>query len=202
MLIFGEKLIDEPVLSLQTGTELARTERAIIDPSDLQILAYKLTGRLLSDQEASYIRTNEIREYSSLGLIINSNDEIMLEDDIIARKNLYDLNFDPIGLKVIDEHNTKLGKVIGYTVNVPSFTILQLRVVKPGLHKILNTDVLIHRSQIIEINNTEIVVKATTKKLKDVTPLINTEAIINPFRATAPAQETSSSLNSDNASLT
>ena len=202
MLIFGEKLLNTPVLSLQTGTELARTERAIIDPSNLQILAYKLTGRLLSNQTDSYIRTNEIREYSQLGLIIDSNDEILIGDDIIAQKDIYDLNFNPVGLKVTDEHGSKLGKVIGYTVNVPSFTILQLRVIKSGLYKIINTDKLIHRSQIIEINDNEIIVKATTKKLKDITPLINTEAIINPFRSPASPQETSSSLNSDNTSLT
>ena len=200
MLIFGEKLIDTPVLSLQTGTELARTEQAIIDPSNLHIVGYKLSGRLLSNPNNSYIRTNEIREYAPLGLIVNSNDDILTEDDIITQKQIYELGFNPVGLKVIDEHKSRLGKVVGYTVNIPSFTILQLRVAKSGIYQIVNTDKLIHRSQIVEINNTEIIVKATTKKLKDVTPLINTESIINPFRTNRPSQETSGSLSADSTS--
>ena len=102
MLIFGEKLIDAPVLSLQTGTELARTEKAIIDPSNLHIVGYKLSGRLLSNPNNSYIRTNEIREYAPLGLIVNSNDDILTEDDIITQKQIYELGFNPVGLKVID----------------------------------------------------------------------------------------------------
>ena len=53
MLIFGEKLIDTPVLSLQTGTELARTEQAIIDPCNLHIVGYKLSRRLLSNPNNS-----------------------------------------------------------------------------------------------------------------------------------------------------
>ena len=201
MLIFGEKLTNAPVLSLQTGAELARTEHAIINPANLKVLAYSLSGRLLSDQtQTSYIRTAEIREYSPVGLIIDSDDEIITHDDIVTNKDIYELNFSPIGLKVKDEAGAKLGKVSGYTVNTSTYYILQLRVIKAGLSLLTNTDKLVHRSQIIEINNTEIIVKSTQKKIKDVTPIINTEPIINPFRSQAPSAQETSSLVSDRTS--
>lgn len=194
MLIFGEKLLNAPILSLQTGVELARTDLAIINPTNLKIVAFRLTGPLLSDQtQNSYMRTNEIREYSPLGLIVDSADEIMLEEDIISQKDLFELGFDPVGLGVVDEFGKKLGKVNGYTVNVLNFTIMQLRVLKTGMARLTTTDLLIHRSQILEINNTTIVVKATATKLKDVTPIINTEPIINPFRRPTLAHELQSS---------
>lgn len=201
MLIFGEKLTNAPVLSLQTGAELARTEHAIINPANLKVLAYSLSGRLLSDQtQTSYIRTAEIREYSPVGLIIDSDDEIITHDDIVTNKDIYELNFSPIGLKVKDEAGAKLGKVSGYTVNTSTYYILQLRVIKAGLSLLTNTDKLVHRSQIIEINNTEIIVKSTQKKIKDVTPIINTEPIINPFRSQTPSAQETSSLVSDRTS--
>lgn len=201
MLIFGEKLLDIPVLSLQTGTELARTDQAIINPADLQIIAYSLTGKLLVDKtQTSFVRTKEIREYSQLGVIIDSTDEIIVEEDIISQKDVYSLGFDPVGMSVLDENNNRIGKVSGYTISTPTFTILQLRVAKTGFARLTSTDVLIHRSQILEINNTSIVVKATTTKLKDVTPLINTEPIINPFRTRKPTTQEASSFNSDSTS--
>lgn len=201
MLIFGEKLIDTPILSLQTGAELARTKDAIIDPATLNILAYSVSGKLLVDQtQTNYIRTNEIREYSRHGLIVNSTDEIIIYEDVISKKEIYDLMFDPIGLRVSDEDGRRLGRIVGYTVNIPTYSILQLRITKTGIARLTSTDMLVHRSQITKINSNSIVVKSTSTKLKDVTPIINTDPIINPFRATPPTQEAPSSLSSDSTS--
>ncbi len=201
MLIVGEKLIDMPVLSLQTGTEIARTDEPVIDPANLNIIAYKLQGRLLSDKtQDSYMRTAEIREYSPLGLIVDSSDEILLQEDVIKDKNIYELKFSPIGLKVIDENNRRLGKVTGYTVSIPSFSILQLKVARGGLALITETEKLIHRSQIVAIDDTTVTVKTTAHKLKDVTPIINTEPIINPFRSNKPSQEMPSSFSDSSTS--
>ena len=186
MLILNEKLTNLPILSLQTGTEIARITDAIVDPANLQILAYKLTGNLLSKVADSYIRTADIREYSPSGFIVDSSDEIIYLDDVVTKKDIYDLQFTPIGHKIIDEAGHKLGKVIGYTLNISTFTIFQLQVASTGIARLINTDVLIHRSQIKSIDNTTIIVEATTKKLKDVTPIINTEPIVNPFRSANP----------------
>lgn len=48
-------------MSLQTGSELAKIERAIIDPADLQINAYSLVGPLLSAPDM-YLRVVDTRE--------------------------------------------------------------------------------------------------------------------------------------------
>ena len=47
MLITGDRLLHTPVLGLQTGSELARTKEAVIDPANLKILAYELSGPLI-----------------------------------------------------------------------------------------------------------------------------------------------------------
>ena len=71
MLITAEKFTNMPVMSLQTGSELARTSRAIINPYNLKIIAYELSGPLL-DQSPSLLRIEDIRETGPMGLIIDS----------------------------------------------------------------------------------------------------------------------------------
>ena len=76
MLVLGSRLNETPVMSLQTGTRLAVTTQPIIDPSNLRIFAYEIKGPLLT-QQPSFLRTADIREYGRLGMIIDSNDEIV-----------------------------------------------------------------------------------------------------------------------------
>lgn len=185
MLILGSRLIRTPVMSLQTGGLLATTVQAIIDPSNLRILAYKVEGALLA-ANPSFIRTDDIREYGQLGMIIDSNDELIGVDDVIVIKKTLDLNFSLVGLTVIDEHKRKLGKVDDYTLDTTNYTIQQLSVRRGFLKGITDTGLLINRSQIIEINNSAIVVKSpSVKSVEPVMQAIRGE-FTNPFRAPAP----------------
>lgn len=185
MLLLGSKLIGTSIMSLQTGTKLAVTKRPIINPGNLQIIAYEVDGPLLVEKPA-YLRIADVRELSRIGMIIDSNDEFFGENDVISIKKLLDINFKLVGIEVIDDNNHKLGKVIDYSIDTNSFIIQQLRVKQKILKSITNTELLIHRSQIVEINNSSIIVKSTLKKVEQV--INNTEKLsyINPFRSSTP----------------
>lgn len=185
MLILGSRLLHTPVMSLQTGTRLAHTLKPIIDPSNLRILAYEIEGPLLTENP-SFIRTNDIREYGRLGMIINSNDELIGLSDVIQIEKIYKLKFPLIGVQVLDEHKRKLGKVDDYTLNTDDFVIQQLNVRRGFLKGITDTGLLVNRSQILEINNTSIVVKSpSVKSAEPVMQAIRGE-FVNPFRAPKP----------------
>lgn len=190
MLILGSRLKDTAVMSLQTGTRLARLTAPIIDPNNLKIMAYLVDGPLLAEHP-SFLLTSDIREMSTLGMIIDSSDELIGISDVIKVEKLLKIAFQVIGKPVIDEHKRKLGKVEDYTVESRSFVIQQLNV-KRGLIKGFNdTGLLIHRSQITEINDKAIIVKSPSKK----SPAPVMEAVkheyVNPFRGTkVPAPET------------
>jgi len=172
-------------MSLQTGTRLAHTLKPIIDPSNLRILAYEIEGPLLTENP-SFIRTNDIREYGRLGMIINSNDELIGLSDVIQIEKIYKLKFPLIGVQVLDEHKRKLGKVDDYTLNTDDFVIQQLNVRRGFLKGITDTGLLVNRSQILEINNTSIVVKSpSVKSAEPVMQAIRGE-FVNPFRAPKP----------------
>lgn len=191
MLLLGTHLIATPVMGLQTGTKLADTSMPLVDPSNLKIVAYALEGPLLSERP-SFIRMADVRELSDIGMIVDSSDEFIGLDDVIKIKELYELGFNLLGMRVIDEQKHKLGKIDDYSLDSSSFIIEQLNVRRTGIRGITETGLLIHRSQIVEINNHQIVVRSTAihPELK-IQP--ERRSYVNPFRSSPQVEQTKTS---------
>lgn len=187
MLLLGSRLIGTPIMGLQTGTQLARTAAPIIDPANLKIMAYVVEGPLLADRP-SLIRVADVRELSDIGMIIDSNDEFIGVDDVIKIHELYELGFSLVGMNVTDETGHKLGKVDDYSLDSNSFVIQQLSVGRGLIKSLTDTSLLIHRSQIVEINDNHIVVRTTAKKLKSAARA-DRHPFVNPFRPSSPQPE-------------
>lgn len=187
MMLLGSTLDGAPIMGLRTGGEIAKTGRAVIDSASLTVLAYEVEDHHL-DSEVRLLRIADIRELSDLGFIIDSIDELVQPEDVIKLNDIYELNFHVIGMNVTDEKKRKLGKVIDFTLETGNFVIQQLTVRRPLFRSLNDTELLIHRSQIIEINNDAIVVhseaKVPEKALNEVVG-----SYVNPFRkpkSTAP----------------
>lgn len=179
MLLAYDRLLHTPVMSLQTGAELARTRRILVDPRDLSIAAYELEGNML-DEHPSFLRPVDVRELSNLGLIVDSSDEFVGLDDVIKIKEVYDYKFDLIGLDVVNEKKKKLGKVSGFNVDSGSFSVQQLVAKRPLLKSFSDTELLIHRSQVIEVGDSY--VKVRTPSIEE--PVADSiREYTNPFRA-------------------
>jgi uncharacterized protein YrrD len=186
MLFPSDRLINIPVMGLQTGSELARTKSALIDPSNLKILAYELSGHRL-EQQPSLLLTEDIREISDLGIIIDSSDEFISVDDVIKIQEVYALHFSLFDKVVKDENNNKLGKVIDYSMEPNSFIVKQLIVKRPLLKSFSDTQLIIDRTQIIEVNDTTIIIKHDERE--PVPAQRAAKAFANPFRGTSPQSE-------------
>lgn len=190
MILLGSSLVNSPVLSLQTGGPIGQTTTAVVDPANLKVVAYEVSSQL-RDEAPLVIRIADVREMSDLGLIIDSIDELENPADIIKLNDIYKLGFNPIGMNVTDERRHKLGRVIDYTVETGGFYIQQLTVKRPLFKSFSDTELLIHRSQIIEINNSAIVVhseaKAPEPELHEVIG-----SYVNPFRK--PSETASDSI--------
>lgn len=188
MLMLGSRLHGTAVMSLQTGTRLGQVTQPLINPADLKILAYAVEGPLITENPA-FIRIADIREMGHLGMIVDSNDELIGLDDVIQIKKIHDLNFKLIGLNVIDETKRKLGKIEDFTVETGSFIIQQLTVKRGILKGLTDTGFLVHRSQIVEINDREIIVKTTAKKIHEPVMQAIRRDYVNPFRTQNPQVE-------------
>jgi uncharacterized protein YrrD len=71
-----------------------------------------------------------------------------------------------------------------YSIDTDSFIVQQLHVKQGMIKSLTDTSLLIHRSQIVEINDYSIIVKTTAKKLD---PITKPEKLtyLNPFRSTS-----------------
>ena len=188
MILLGSTLQNKPVMGLQTGGELARTKRPIIDPHNLVVLAYELTGPLIDKNNSVLIRIADVRELNNDGFIIDSSDEFIEPSDVVKINEVYQLGFNLLNTAVHDEQGRKLGKVIDFTIETGGFVVQQLTIRRPMLKSLNDTELIIHRSQIIEINNDGIIVHSEA----DVPEPTRSEvsgAYVNPFRKTESAQE-------------
>lgn len=185
MLISHDRLLKTPVMSLQTGAELASTRQILVDPRDLTIVAYELEGPVL-DENPSFLRPVDVRELSNLGLIVDSSDEFVGLDDVIRIKQVHGYGFDLIGLDVIDDDKKKLGKVQSYNLDSGSFSVQQLVVKRPLLKSFGEAELLINRTQIVEVGVSYVKVKSTNEAetVKDVV-----REYANPFRSTSVQPE-------------
>ena len=179
MLIYSEKFEQTPVLSLQTGAPLAELGEAIIDPRQLAITAFYCHGEQLDEQPA-VLHTSDIREFSDIGAIVDGSDAIMSPESLVRLQEIIGFNFTLVGMKVIDNHRSKLGKVLTYVVNTDTFMIEKLTVKRPLLHSLNDSELIVDRSQIVEITGDSIIVRAPS--VEETRPVTNTKPIINPFR--------------------
>lgn len=184
MLLLGEHLKSMPVMSLQTGAEIARAEEAIIDPAVLDIVAYRLTGSRL-EHDDTILLTKDIREISDIGFIIDSADELVTAEDVMKIQKIIELHFNLINLDVIDERKHKLGKIYDYTIDPLTFTIHQLHVRRPLIKSLKTSDLLIGRKQILEVNNKSVIVNSATLEDRPV-PAAVAGGFINPFKNVTP----------------
>lgn len=179
----------KPVLSLQTGRKVTFTSTPIIDPRDLTIAAYWCSGNS-TNKKRKLLSTKDIREYSSVGFIIDSEDELLDKEDVIALRKLIDINFNLIGIDVYDDDGKKIGKVEDYSIESKTFVIEQLRVRLPLIRSFNSTSYLIGRSQVLEITDKKIIVKSTKSKSTESMGL-DSRGFVNPFATTNPQTEIS-----------
>lgn len=189
MLVLNSNIINKPILSLQTGTTLANIVKPVIDPMELKIFAFSLSDRF--DKNAkNYLMTKDIREFDSIGAIVDSSDEFVTEEDVIFLQKLLKININLTGMQVIDENKRKVGKVADYAIDSKDFFILQLHLNHGFMKSLSSSGQIIGRNQVIEINDKNIIVKSTEDKQFNKAST-KTHAFINPFATSSSASESS-----------
>src|SRR5687767_5560947 len=102
MLILQERLQDVPVMSLQTGAQIAKTNTFIIDPRQLKVVAFYLSGPRL-DVNPAVLNVADVREFGSMGLIVDSADVITAPDDLVRLREVLEFNFRLENKQVVTE---------------------------------------------------------------------------------------------------
>lgn len=188
MLIDADKLIGYPVVSLHMGGQIAEPVYLIVDPDKLKLVAMQVVGPEVGMETGDLLQTKDVREFSDMGMIIDSIDELVNDTDVIRLRKVLELNFDLIGMKVETKKGTKLGKVVNYTVNPETWEVQQIIVQRPLMKSFIDPELTIGRSEIVKIDDYKIIVKDEEAKIrKNAANQDFVPNFINPFREVSGA---------------
>lgn len=156
MLKLSDSLMDQPVLSLQTGTPIATAVMPVINPNNLKIEGFfceshVTKGRLI-------LLAGDIRDNIEQGFVVNSHDVLTPPEDLIRLKPLLDLHFDLIGKPVYTVAKQKLGKIDDYATEMSTLYVQKLYVGQSMLRSFTGGSLSVDRTQINEITNRRIII--------------------------------------------
>jgi uncharacterized protein YrrD len=151
-----------PLIGIQTGRRLAVIGDPIINPYNLQVIAWYATGSLIGFSPA-IVFSEDIHELGHLGAIIDSSDNIRPLDDLARLQEILDYGFSLHNLPVFSDTGQKLGTVDSFNFDSDDFLIKQI-IIRPSLSvRLTASQLIITRQQIVELDNTKIVVSSTIR---------------------------------------
>jgi uncharacterized protein YrrD len=174
MYILANQLTNLPVMSLQTGQAIAVVERPIVNAANLEVMALQCsTGRVR--KQPSVILMRDIRQFADDCVIIDSFDDIEDADEIVRLRDVIAKQFDPLAKQVVNESGHKLGKVEDFTINLKTFMLQKLYVHQSLIRSILFNNLVIDRTQIIEINDKQFTVRDASVQEPQLAPNATTQ---------------------------
>lgn len=186
MLVTASRLVGTPILSMQSASPIGTVSEIIVDPNSLKIVAFRIAGPIVN-RSSSILAVSSIREYSRYGMVVDSIDELVADDDVIKIAQVLELNFSLTGLKVETKKGGKLGTVSDFTATSNDFIIQQLVVKRPMLKSFLDPELLIPRREIVEITDDKVIVKDDEKTIRNKATTENfVPNFVNPFRNSKP----------------
>lgn len=181
MLIEGSKLLKYPILSLHTASRIAEVKGLVIDPNFLKVVAFEISA--VSSKQRLFLEASSVREFSKMGMIVDSDEEFVEKDDVIKLKETIDLGFSLDNMKVVSKKKAMLGRIEDFIINTEDFQIMQLIVKKPIYKALIDPELVIGRSDIHEINDSEIIVKSEEGTIMKKSGTLDfVPNFVNPFK--------------------
>lgn len=181
MLIEGSKLLKYPILSLRTASRIAEVKGLVIDPNFLKVVAFEISAA--SSRQSLFLEASSVREFSKMGMIVDSDEEFVEKDDVIKLKETIDLGFSLDNMKVISKKKAMLGRIEDFIINTEDFQIMQLIVKRPIYKALIDPELVIGRSDIHEINDSEIIVKSEEGTIMKKSGTLDfVPNFVNPFK--------------------
>jgi uncharacterized protein YrrD len=155
MLQLSGMLINRPIMSLRTGTQIGTTVEPIINPNNLKIEGFYCTA---SGHKRLVLLYQDIRDVLPQGIVVNDLDALSEPEELVRLKEVMALKFDLIGKKVVTVERDKVGKVTDYATEVETMFIQKVYVSQSLFKSLATGNLGVDRSQIVEINRERIVI--------------------------------------------
>jgi sporulation protein YlmC with PRC-barrel domain len=157
MLQLSNTFANKNVMSLRTGTAVARITRPIFNPNNL-----KIEGFICQDSFSKHelvLLYQDIREILPQGFVVDDHDVLADPDELVRLRDLIELDFQLIGIRVVTNSQERIGKVADFATEVETLFIQKLYVSQSMFKTFTGGQLSVDRSQIIEITNTKIVIQ-------------------------------------------
>ncbi|HEX7259860.1 MAG TPA: hypothetical protein VF272_02935 [Candidatus Saccharimonadia bacterium] len=156
MYVLANQITALQVMSLQTGQPIAVIERPLINAANLEVKALRCK---MNRRKTGVILMRDIRQFANDCVIIDSFDEIEDANEIVRLRDVIKRDFNPIDKLVINESNHRLGRVEDYTINLKTFMVQKLYVHQSLVKSILFNNLVVDRTQIIDVTDRQFTVK-------------------------------------------
>lgn len=167
MQVFAQQLVGLPVISLQTGSRVAVTSGLVIDPDRLVIAAILCTP---GSRQLRLLLPQDIRQLAPQGVLVDAEEALSEPEEVVRVSPLAQRGWDPIGKKVVTELGRPVGKIENYTVAPDQFVIPKLHVRRPVWQSFTGASVIIDRTQVVDVNDSQVVVRDTELPARGVAP--------------------------------
>ena len=157
MLQLSDSLANKNVMSLRTGTAVARIVRPIINPNNLKIEGF-ICRDSLSGQELVLVY-QDIRELLPQGFVIDDHDVLVLPEDLVRLQDMIELNFQLIGMPVYTTGKERLGKVDDFATEIETMFVQKFYVSQSVFKAFTGGQLSVDRNQIVEITKSKIVIQ-------------------------------------------
>lgn len=162
MLKLSGTLSQTPVVSLRTGRPIAMTDGPIINPNNLKIEGYYCTDIL--SKQSLILLTQDVREISAPGIIVDDYEVLSEQEDLIRLQKIFEIAYNLHGKQVITVKKQKIGKVQDFAYDTNSFFIQKLYVGQSIIKSFSTGQLIVDRTEIVEVTNRKVVIKELTKK--------------------------------------
>jgi uncharacterized protein YrrD len=158
MLQLSASLINRPVMSLRTGTQVATVLGPIINPNNLKIEGFMCQDS--TKKNALLILVNQdIRDIIPQGFVVNDYDVLTEPGELVRLQKVIAMHFQLLGKQVATAGKHRLGKVEDYAVDLTSMYIQKMYVSQSLFRNFSGGNLGIDRSQIVEITDKKIIVQ-------------------------------------------
>jgi uncharacterized protein YrrD len=157
MLQLSNALIDRPIMSLRTGSEVATAIGPIVNPNNLKIEGFYCSDPTQRSQNLVLV-AQDIRDIIPQGIVINDHDVLSDPADLVRLKPVMSLQFGLLGKRVETASGEKVGKIEDYAIDMDSMFIQKLYVSQSVFKSFSGGNLGIDRSQIVEITPKKVVV--------------------------------------------
>lgn len=168
MLQLSGTLVNKPVLSLQTSSQIAMVSGFLIDPTSLKIIGLYCQDKF--GGKNVILLAQDIRDVLAQGYVVNDLHSLTDPHELVKFKDLIELNFQLTGKVVITDSKKRLGKVSDFAVEKETMYIQKFYVEQSLIKSFSGGQLSVDRNQIIEITPKHIVIQDPQQLIKDQAP--------------------------------